>query len=142
MNRRGKPRKFPYYIVTEIDSKELRMQILDLNTIQKEEYQIVDGKEKKVITYVSDKNQHDLKWIDVPGATKSIQQKTVKWIMDMVFPDGERHKDKYMVYYHKSHFNEPLHEENKVNVFRQWEDENLFSLTVITLDEDTEENDS
>lgn len=125
MNRRGKPRKFPYYIITEVDSKGLRIQILDLNTIQREEYITEFGKEKRILVYEEDETKHDLKWIDIPGKTDKEKHAIAKWINDMVFPDGERHKDKYMVYDHRRHFTDPLHEENKVNAFKQWENEDF-----------------
>jgi hypothetical protein len=143
MNRRGKPRKFPYYIITDIDTKALRMRILDLNTIQKEEYVIEDGKEKKVIVYIPDKDKHDLKWIDIPGKTQKDQQAIVKWINDMVFPDGKAHPNKYMVYDARRHFTDPIHEENKVNSFRQWENENFQPIEDdedISLDTEIEED--
>lgn len=132
MNRKGKPRKFPYYIITDVDKSSRRMQILDLNTIQKEEYFTEDGKEKKRILYEEDQNKHEQKWIDVPGRTQKEQDQTINWILDMAFIDGAPHTNKYMVYDHRRQNSDPIHEENIVSAFRQWREAKMADVNDAT----------
>lgn len=114
MGRKQQGRKFPYYIVIGVDTSKLKINILDLNSIQNGEK--VDG--KFTSDYVRD--GHDSKWIDVPGSTKTAKEATIKWINNMVFPDGEAHSDKYMIYDHRRHNTDPFHEEYIVDVFREY----------------------
>ena len=131
MRKTQQGRKFPYYIVETIDEKNLRMLILDLNSIQN---RVFEDDKRYTTTYVDDKSAHDKKWIDVPGSTKAEKNRIIDWIKDMVFPAGLRHPDKYMVYDHRRHNTDPFHEEYKVTVFREYEAANFN-------DEEEEEED-
>jgi hypothetical protein len=144
MTKRGKSRKFPYYIVVEVDAAEKKMLLLDLNSIQWEEHVDRDGRKTSVFHYIEEADQHDLKWITVPGAKVADQKSAINWIEEMVFPDGMLDEEKYMVYDHRRHFTDPFHEEYKVQAFRDWEaaqvsEDETEDDEEIVLEEETED---
>lgn len=144
MTKRGKPRKFPYYIVVEFDETDKLMRIIDLNSIQWEEVREENGRRTKVFHYQTDVDKHYEKWISVPGAKPADKKRVVDWINEMVF-EGTLGEDRYMVYDHRRHFTDPFHEEYKVDSFREWErvqeseDESEDDEEIVLDEEETED---
>ena len=107
----------PFYVILETDINSLKIKILDLNTIKKRER--VDNKWKTVLN--EDENSWDIKWIEVPGVTKTEQTRIIKYIKEMVFPDGERHPDKIMAFDPRRPFGSNIYEIYKSDIFKSWE---------------------
>jgi hypothetical protein len=116
MKPRRKNRLFPYYIITGVFEKEQEMLITDLNTIQKRVWE----NDKEVIYYEEDSTKHNTKRIMVPGATKAIRDRTILWMKSMMGETFMAEK-KCMVYNHRAHWTNPIHEEYKRKVFLEWE---------------------
>ncbi len=132
-------RKFPYYIVIDIDLEKRKINILDLNSIQEEILDENTGRGTKEFEYVPDTDKHDSKWITVPGASKAEQERIIRWINEMIYENGPD-PNKYIVYDHRRHFTDPFHEEYKVNTYREWEEslEEEEVLEAETIEEDEE----
>jgi len=120
MRRKRKTRLFPYYIITGVFEKEQEMLITDLNTIQRREWE----NDKEVIYYEKDSTKHDTKRIMVPGATKPERSRTILWMKAMMGETFMAEK-KCMVYNHRAHWTNPIHEEYKRKVFLEWEDDQV-----------------
>jgi hypothetical protein len=116
MKPRRKNRLFPYYIITGVFEKEQEMLITDLNTIQKRVWE----NDKEVIYYEEDSTKHNTKRIMVPGATKAIRERTILWMKAMMGETFMAEKN-CMVYNHRAHWTNPIHEEYKRKVFEEWE---------------------
>lgn len=113
MRQKRKTRVFPYYIIIGVDEKTQMIELLDLNTIQKY------SDEKETMIYEDDVSLHDKKWIPIPG-TDATASRTIDWMKAMMGDTFMREK-KCMVYNHRAHWTNPIHEEYKRAVFYEWE---------------------
>lgn len=113
MKPRRKNRLFPYYIIIGVDEKEQMIKLLDLNSIQK------FSEDKDTMIYEENIDLHNSKWIPIPGTAAS-QSRTIEWMKAMM---GETFmaKKNCMVYNHRAHWTNPIHEEYKRKVFEEWE---------------------
>lgn len=135
MRRQRKSRVFPYYIIVAVDEGSQKIRILDLNTIQERKW---DG-DKEISIYEKDTDLHDAKWILVPGTSKTERTRIIAWMKSMM-GDGFMAKKKCMVYNHRAHWTNPIHEEYKRAVFEEWEAAMITipELEVEEIDEDSE----
>lgn len=128
MVNKKKSRKFPYYVIYEVKDSLARMKVVDLNTIQKKI--LVDDTiknnqrdsryQKERFVYEDDIKKHVAKEMDIPGSNKTEQAKIVKFVKDMDHPN-------YMMVFDSRRGT--IHEEYKVNAFREFEDKVLHRST-------------
>lgn len=120
MGQKRRNRVFPYYIIVGVDEKAQTMKILDLNTIQKQ----LEDRDARV--YEENTDLHDIKEIPIPG-TAATASRTVEWMKAMM-GDTFMTEKKCMVYNHRAHWTNPIHEEYKRKVFLEWEDARIPEL--------------
>lgn len=113
MKPRRKNRLFPYYIIIGVDEKEQMIKLLDLNSIQK------FSEDKDTMIYEENTDLHNSKWIPIPGTAAS-QSRTIEWMKAMMGEPFMAEKN-CMVYNHRAHWTNPIHEEYKRKVFLEWE---------------------
>lgn len=128
MGQKRRNRVFPYYIIVGVNEKAQTMKILDLNTIQKH----LEDKEARV--YEENTDLHDIKQISVPGSTKPERDRVIVWMKAMM-GDTFMAKKKCMVYNHRAHWTNPIHEEYKRPVFLEWENAQIPELEEETPEE-------
>ena len=114
MRPKRKNRLFPYYIIIGVDEKTQMIKILDLNTIQKY------STDKETMLYEENEDLHNSKWIPIPG-TDAAASRTIEWMKAMMGETFMAEKN-CMVYNHRAHWTNPIHEEYKRKVFLEWED--------------------
>ena len=113
MRQKRKTRVFPYYIIIGVNEKAQMIKLLDLNTIQKY------SKEEETMIYEEDVDLHDIKQIPIPGTDATVSR-TIAWMKAMM-GDSFMAEKKCMVYNHRAHWTNPIHEEYKRAVFCEWE---------------------